>query len=716
MGTQINKNQLPGWYRKYVEGVGDVVSGVTGTQPVDNKVGGGISYNKPNMSPLDQATIQQSQSPYVAPNVTPTTNNNLSIAGGYDTPVTPTITPPVTPPVTPLDPNRTNAQGLTMEQANDPKYWDNGTYTGQVAETPQIRDIAGYVPEENTAMNEAQQRYAELINQQPMTEDQIRNAVTNRFQSQIDATNRYYADVLARENTAGEGRLGETASIQARRGLLGSDFGAAQTAGTRSSNANVISSIENQRNAEMQSILTQGRKNVVEEEAAKVAASKLGAQEYIAFLAGESKRKEDRVTQTLSNLVNSTTEPTGEEIEELSKILRVSKEELMSKYNQAKKTASTDKKLTVVSAGSSIYDESGNFLGTAPSDDVNDLKSLAPGASLYDKDGNIIVTAPERASDTSSKIVKIGGVDYEEVIGPDGTKTYKIPEVPALTPEASAYQSEKAARTIQSVDGLLKDAKDNAGIFGRTAGMPIADWMRSDAYRNFQADLKTLKASIAFGELTAMREASKTGGALGQVSEKELALLESALGSMEMNQTPENIVKNLEQIKSSVSEWQKALSGQGASVDKASMWNDNVSDVSYQEAVSKYGQEKVDAMMRDFKSEEQTSLKGTTAKVAKVEDNTKGGQCGHFVNEFTGLGVGNTYESKMNKMDPSIKTPQPGMVFVMPYSWTGHTGFILDVKDGVATVKDSNWFTTSAPETVRTHEIPVSKMTGFRMV
>lgn len=99
-----------------------------------------------------------------------------------------------------------------------------------------------------------------------------------------------------------------------------------------------------------------------------------------------------------------------------------------------------------------------------------------------------------------------------------------------------------------------------------------------------------------------------------------------------------------------------------------------------------------------------------------MPDNAPGGQCGRFVNKITGLGVGDTYQSKMDKMDPSIKKPEPGMVFTMPYGDTGHIGFIVSVKNGIATVKDSNYYLHSAPEKVKTHEIPVSKMTGFARV
>ena len=98
---------------------------------------------------------------------------------------------------------------------------------------------------------------------------------------------------------------------------------------------------------------------------------------------------------------------------------------------------------------------------------------------------------------------------------------------------------------------------------------------------------------------------------------------------------------------------------------------------------------------------------------AKV-DNVKGGQCGAFVNKIAKLGVGDSYQSKMNKMDKSITTPEPGMVFTMPYKNTGHIGFIVGINnDGTATVKDSNY---SLDEKVKTHKIAISKMTGFARV
>jgi len=112
----------------------------------------------------------------------------------------------------------------------------------------------------------------------------------------------------------------------------------------------------------------------------------------------------------------------------------------------------------------------------------------------------------------------------------------------------------------------------------------------------------------------------------------------------------------------------------------------------------------------DFTNVGGDTEKATLNKVSVKEDGTNGGQCGSFVNKLTGLGVGDTYQSKIAKMDSSIEYPAPGMVFTMPYKDTGHVGFILSINNGIATVKDSNF---SLDGKIKTHQIPVSKMTGF---
>lgn len=58
--------------------------------------------------------------------------------------------------------------------------------------------------------------------------------------------------------------------------------------------------------------------------------------------------------------------------------------------------------------------------------------------------------------------------------------------------------------------------------------------------------IDTVKANAGFDKLQAMREASPTGGALGQVSDKEIRFLQSVFGSLDQDQSPDQLRYNLQ--------------------------------------------------------------------------------------------------------------------------------------------------------------------------
>jgi len=65
---------------------------------------------------------------------------------------------------------------------------------------------------------------------------------------------------------------------------------------------------------------------------------------------------------------------------------------------------------------------------------------------------------------------------------------------------------------------------------------------------NFKAGLQTLQSQVAFGVLQNMRNNSKTGGALGQVSDKEGQLLAANLAAIDRAQSPEEFRNALDRI------------------------------------------------------------------------------------------------------------------------------------------------------------------------
>lgn len=131
-----------------------------------------------------------------------------------------------------------------------------------------------------------------------------------------------------------------------------------------------------------------------------------------------------------------------------------------------------------------------------------------------------------------------------------------------LEAEAQAAQQQQAAGQRQQgtkdsvisrdVDALISMIDDTgmfnlpeAGILGNLLG---ATGINQEAV-TFKNTLSSIQASVAFDTLQKMREASKTGGALGAVSERELDLLINSLGALQQNTDPATLKRNLLDVK-----------------------------------------------------------------------------------------------------------------------------------------------------------------------
>ena len=132
------------------------------------------------------------------------------------------------------------------------------------------------------------------------------------------------------------------------------------------------------------------------------------------------------------------------------------------------------------------------------------------------------------------------------------------------------YTAERAQRTIDAVNDIKKQ------VNGMTVGYgSLLSSIPESQARNFRANLDTLKANIGFTELKQMRDASKTGGALGQVSDRELTLLTSVLGGLDQGQSVAAFNANLDKISASIQRWQTAVAANGGVVPST----DNSGDV-----------------------------------------------------------------------------------------------------------------------------------------
>ena len=106
---------------------------------------------------------------------------------------------------------------------------------------------------------------------------------------------------------------------------------------------------------------------------------------------------------------------------------------------------------------------------------------------------------------------------------------------------------------------VLQLKKNKEGLQRITGLMSMLPNIPGGAAANAQADLDALKSQIGFAVLQKMRQNSPTGGALGNVSDKEGLRLEQNLASLDNAQSYEQMVERLDQIISYVDESKNLL-------------------------------------------------------------------------------------------------------------------------------------------------------------
>jgi len=113
----------------------------------------------------------------------------------------------------------------------------------------------------------------------------------------------------------------------------------------------------------------------------------------------------------------------------------------------------------------------------------------------------------------------------------------------------------KVQQAVGTIDNALKQVgymKTHRGLGNITGSIMSQIPNVSDVAANAQADLDTLKSQIGVQVLNAMREASKTGGAVGSVTEKEWPILQNQLGSLQQSQSTTQFKKRLEDVEATL--------------------------------------------------------------------------------------------------------------------------------------------------------------------
>lgn len=204
---------------------------------------------------------------------------------------------------------------------------------------------------------------------------------------------------------------------------------------------------------------------------------------------------------------------------------------------------------------------------------VTSLMVTAPDAGITDTDDFNTAIAKYRNSDSYKRDVTKGEQEIE-LMRANIAKAWadkaltdaqrgKIDIEAAATKggdDKTAYRLDRANRIVDGVDeaiSMLDAMSEGVPTSGATRWI-TSEIPGSEAY-NLEAAVDKIKANIGFEELQAMRAASPTGGALGQVAVQELEMLQAVLGSLDLNQGTEELRQNLNDIRMHYNNWAAAV-------------------------------------------------------------------------------------------------------------------------------------------------------------
>jgi hypothetical protein len=195
------------------------------------------------------------------------------------------------------------------------------------------------------------------------------------------------------------------------------------------------------------------------------------------------------------------------------------------------------------------------------------VKALGLPAGTYQKDVNTgKITAVGGGGVTVNLPPQIGSIppDYRMVY--EGNKPVAMEVIPGSRTEQQLLAAEQAkvsaaettmraadvvSEDITSLRSLIKNQKfadPVTGVSGAIVGEKGGVLAAGSARRTAEERVKTIKANIGFDRLQQMRNESPTGGALGNVSNFEVELLQSVLGSINLDQRPDALLAQLTRL------------------------------------------------------------------------------------------------------------------------------------------------------------------------
>lgn len=203
--------------------------------------------------------------------------------------------------------------------------------------------------------------------------------------------------------------------------------------------------------------------------------------------------------------------------------------------------------------GQQRFDPQGKVI--AQSTQQEEAFTLKEGEKRFDPQGNIIAQGAKKEDKAPSGFRFTEGGNLEPI--PGGKADFERKQGVEKITKSIELAEAKSALVVGKVDEALELIEKEFGVTGFT-GKVSGFLAGTDAF-SLKKNLATIQANLGFDSLQKMRDASPTGGALGQVSERELDLLISAVAALDIGLEKDVLTKNLEEVRTHYNKWLKTV-------------------------------------------------------------------------------------------------------------------------------------------------------------
>ena len=208
--------------------------------------------------------------------------------------------------------------------------------------------------------------------------------------------------------------------------------------------------------------------------------------------------------------------------------------------------------------------------GTA--EDIREAEKVGVGSPTdrFKTVGNRIFDVVDQRYIEPSEAAKLIPLsDIKDIVTPDSlleyAKTGDVDALKAIEKDEDIYQ---LAGEISGVDDVLTTIKEASGLNENVFPVfyDLTKYAPNTDARALAGKVSTLKSNLSFDRLQKMRDASKTGGALGNVSNIELDLLGSNVAALDP--ASKDFATQLEKVEESYERFKATLLGKTPPGDK----------------------------------------------------------------------------------------------------------------------------------------------------